>query len=98
MSQKLVWGPTLGGVLFIATLLTSCAEMAEMKETGTPSAPSAAPVTGPGRVAAGTQGDSLEACLSRIPSDASAGQRMLAERTCRRDAMNRQPIEAVPGK
>jgi len=31
------------------------------------------------RVASGTQGDTLEACMARIPKDASAGQRMLAE-------------------
>lgn len=39
------------------------------------------------RVSAGTQGDSLEACLARIPDDATAGQRMLAEETCARDQL-----------
>lgn len=38
-----------------------------------------------GRVASGTQGDSLDACMARIPSDATEGQRMLAEDTCQRD-------------
>ncbi len=37
------------------------------------------------RASAGTQGDSLEACMSRIPKDATAGQRMLAEESCKRD-------------
>lgn len=37
------------------------------------------------RASAGTAGDSLEACLARIPSNATAGQRMLAELTCERD-------------
>jgi hypothetical protein len=37
------------------------------------------------RASAGTVGDSLEACLARIPSDATEGQRMLAELTCERD-------------
>lgn len=37
------------------------------------------------RASAGTQGDSLEACMGRIPSDATAGQRMLAEESCKRD-------------
>lgn len=37
------------------------------------------------RSSAGTQGDSLEACMSRIPKDATAGQRMLAEASCQRD-------------
>ncbi|MBX3318856.1 MAG: hypothetical protein KF876_13405 [Nitrospira sp.] len=38
-----------------------------------------------GRASAGTQGDSLEACMTRIPEDATSGQRMLAEETCERD-------------
>lgn len=37
------------------------------------------------RAASGTQGDTLEACMARIPKDASSGQRMLAEESCRRD-------------
>ncbi len=37
------------------------------------------------RSSAGTQGDSLEACLARIPTDATEGQRMLAEESCQRD-------------
>jgi hypothetical protein len=37
------------------------------------------------RAAAGAFGDSLDACMGRIPKDASAGQRMLAEETCKRD-------------
>ncbi|BFU94095.1 MAG: conserved exported protein of unknown function [Nitrospira sp.] len=41
------------------------------------------------RVASGTQGDTLEACMARIPKDASAGQRMLAEQSCQRDQANR---------
>jgi hypothetical protein len=40
-----------------------------------------------GRASAGTQGDSLEACLARIPTDATVGQRMLAEETCQRDQL-----------
>lgn len=39
------------------------------------------------RASAGTQGDSLDACLARIPTDATAGQRMLAEETCARDQL-----------
>jgi hypothetical protein len=33
--------------------------------------------------------DTLEACLGRIPRDATAGQRMLAEQSCRRDYAGR---------
>ena len=39
------------------------------------------------RASAGTQGDSLEACMARIPKDATAGQRMLAEESCKRDQL-----------
>ena len=37
------------------------------------------------RAASGTQGDTLDACMARIPKDATSGQRMLAEESCRRD-------------
>ena len=37
------------------------------------------------RASAGTQGDSLEVCMARIPNDATEGQRMLAEESCQRD-------------
>jgi len=42
------------------------------------------------RAASGTEGDSLDACMARIPKDASAGQKMLAEESCRRDQENRR--------
>ncbi len=42
------------------------------------------------RVASGTQGDTLDACIARIPKDATAGQRMLAEESCKRDQANRR--------
>jgi len=89
----------------LSALTMGCAEMNGGSTAGggstTPSASSAensAVTTGPNRVSQGTQGDSLDACLSRIPSDASAGQRMVAELTCKRDAENRSSIMAVPGK
>ena len=89
----------------LAALTMGCAEM---KGGSTSGAGSSTPSTsngltntentGPNRVSQGTQGDSLSACLSRIPSDASAGQRMVAEGTCQRDADNRVPIDIVPGQ
>ncbi len=54
--------------------------------------------TGPNRVSTGVQGDTLEACISRIPSNSSDSQRMLATLSCERDAKARSPIDAVPGK
>lgn len=42
------------------------------------------------RAAAGAAGDSLEACMARIPKDSSVGQRMLAEESCKRDQANQR--------
>ena len=39
------------------------------------------------RASAGTQGDSLKVCIAGIPADATAGQRMLAEESCKRDQL-----------
>ena len=40
-------------------------------------------------VASGAVEDSQQACLARIPKDATAGQRMLAEHSCKRDQASR---------
>lgn len=48
-------------------------------------------------IAAGAVEDTFKACMSRIPKDASIGQRMIAEQGCMRDESDRQPFEAVPG-
>jgi hypothetical protein len=45
---------------------------------------------GIGGIAAGSVEDSLSACMSRIPSDATEGQRQLAEKSCERDQANRK--------
>ena len=96
----------LSASIGLVTLCLGCAQM-NGGSTGGAGSPSSSTSsrgminvenTGPKRVSQGTQGDSLEACLSRIPSDASAGQRMVAEGTCHRDAANRTPIDSVPGK
>lgn len=63
-----------------ALLLTSCAA----PPGGGPSA------AGPGAAAGPT--DSLEACLANIPGNASAGQRAMAEQTCRRNADARAAV------
>jgi hypothetical protein len=42
------------------------------------------------RIAAGVEEETLNTCLARIPQDATAGQRMLAEQTCRRDYAGRR--------
>lgn len=52
---------------------------------------SAPPTQSEGRstVASGAVEDSQQACLARIPKDATAGQRMLAENSCKRDQASR---------
>ena len=89
----------------LATLTMGCAELnnGASGSAASPASPSSnaeatAVTTGPTRVSTGTQGDTLEACLSRIPSDATAGQKMLATMSCERDAKARTSIDAVPGK
>ncbi len=90
-------------VVFLTTLTLGCAEMQSSGPSSGSGASGAATGavdatnTGPNRVSQGTQGDSLAACLARIPSDASESQRMLATLTCERDAKNRSSIDAVPG-
>jgi hypothetical protein len=42
------------------------------------------------RASAGAQDDTLQACMGRIPKEATAGQRMLAEESCKRDEAARK--------
>lgn len=60
---------------------------------------SAPPTQSDGRssVASGAAEDSQQACLARIPKDATAGQRMIAEHSCKRDQTSRQSFEDSPG-
>lgn len=62
------------------------------------SAQAAEPLSGLGLVASGAVEDTLPACLARIPKDASVGQRMFAEESCKRDEAARSSIQAVPGR
>ena len=48
-------------------------------------------------IAAGSVEDTMEACMARIPKDASIGQVMIAEQSCWRDENERKPVQAVPG-
>jgi hypothetical protein len=47
-------------------------------------------------VASGAVEDTLKACLGRIPSDASAGQRLLAEQSCAGQQETRQLAPSAP--
>ncbi len=61
---------------------------------------SAPPTKSEGRstVASGAVEDSQQGCLGRIPKNATAGQRMLAEHSCKRDQESRQPTQNSPGQ
>ncbi len=85
--------PMMLPLIAAALLLASCAS----PQAGGPTqAASAVPLAE--QPAAGTFGDSLKACMDRIPTGASAGQQMFAEASCRRDAAARASIDAVPGQ
>ena len=60
-------------------------------------APAQAFSTNGSDAAAGAVEDTLKACMTRIPKDASIGQRMMAEESCQRDDADRKSIQAVPG-
>jgi hypothetical protein len=49
-----------------------------------------------GMASAGAVEDTLMACLARIPKDATAGQRMLAEQSCQQDEATRKVVQAAP--
>lgn len=83
------------GALLSLTLLfsTACATDGGSGQSSADSSGSssgAAPAKGLGRIAAGAVEDSLQACMARIPSDATSGQRMLAEESCKRDQAGRK--------
>lgn len=50
----------------------------------------------PGEVASDAGEDTLEDCLAKIPENASAGQRMLAERSCEGEEDNRRLTQEMP--
>lgn len=85
----------MGGVVaLVGLLLGGCASDGSMGTSGGGSSSGGGATFGTTknieRVAAGAVEDNLNACMARIPKDASAGQRMLAEESCRRDQANRR--------
>lgn len=80
-----------------ALLMFGCAEMQMEGGSSGSSGYGSTSSASSSDVASGTYGDSLEACMGRIPSNATDGQRLIATGTCQRDEDARQPIMAVPG-
>lgn len=97
--QILSFAMIASAILFVSACATDGTMSSESSASSSSTAATAeAPATGPGRAAAGASGDTQQACLHRIPRDASAGQRMMAEETCKRDEATRKSITVVPGK
>ena len=66
---------------------TASSEAAMSSQTMVPTTPADSIRSGSSknRIAAGVEEETLDSCLQRIPRDATVGQKMLAEQTCRRD-------------
>ncbi len=85
------------GISAAALLMFGCAEMQMEGGSSGSSGYGSTSSASSSDVASGTYGDSLEACMGRIPSGSTDAQRMLATGTCQRDEDARQSIMAVPG-
>jgi hypothetical protein len=81
--------------LFVAAILPISAEAAD--GAADKSAPTAA-VAAKSLAAAGAVEDSLQACQTRIPKDASIGQRLIAEQSCARDENDRKAFQHEPAR
>lgn len=89
--RRMIMAASLTLLAGVPALPTEAADQSSGKST--PSASTA----GLGIAASDAVGDTLKACLARIPKDSSAGQRTIAEQGCGRDEGNRKLIQAVPG-
>lgn len=77
-----------GVIALLGVLVGGCASDETMGSSGTGTASTS--TRNIDRIASGAVEDTLNACLARIPKDASAGQKMLAEESCRRDQAARR--------
>ncbi len=96
LPQSALYRARLAGTLvFLSGILASAVQAAD-KVPALPAPPAA---TKPSNaIAAGASEDSLQACLARIPNDATTGQRLMAEQSCRRDDGDRKPFLATLGR
>ncbi len=81
-----------GFIALLGLMVGGCASEETMGSSGAGSGAESAPATATGinQVASGSVEDTSSACLARIPKDATAGQKMLAEESCRRDQASRR--------
>ena len=80
-----------GVIALLGMMVGGCASEGTTGSTAVLSAPVQASLSKDiNRVASGSVEDSSVACAGRIPKDASAGQKMLAEESCSRDQAARR--------
>ena len=70
------------------TVVSTSTMSGAQASVSTPTSPSTS--TNLDRIASGAVEDTLNDCLSRVPRDASEGQKLLAEQSCRRDFQGRR--------
>ena len=74
-----------GVIALLGMLVGSCASDEMMESSPSGGGTTSTSTKNIDRVASGAVEDNSNACMARIPKDASAGQRLLAEESCRRD-------------
>ena len=96
-TQPIIQRTMVVAALSILVGFFSASAFAADKVTAPQAMPAGNP-SGSASYAVGSVEDSMQACLARIPKDATAGQRMIAEQSCRRDEGDRKPYQASGGR
>jgi len=91
MNYSLFASTLVVGLGLLAATALPVSALAADSMTKTPATPAAAGAQS--SIAAGAVEDTLQACMTRIPKDASLGQRLMAEQTCARDDKDRNPSQ-----
>jgi len=95
-TDQIIMGIIMVALLALIAWLPALPTQAADQPAAKPAA--SAPAGGLSIAAAGAVGDTLQACVARIPKDATAGQRMIAEQGCKQEADARASFTAVPGR
>lgn len=82
--------PALGMIVLLGMVVGGCASDGTTGSSAANGGGAPASTRNIDRIASGAVEDTLSACMARIPKDASAGQRLLAEESCRRDQAARR--------
>ena len=95
--MKMLHAASIVGVVLILWTVSLVPWLAQAEERSPDKTFEQADPTTEPKTAVGSAEDSLQACMGRIPKDASIGQRMIAEQSCHRDESDREPFEVVTG-